>query len=215
MTVEELIMLEQKYKEENKNRHYKYNEVGEFVPTNMNEDISFLEKGYIEKHNHIKPEKKRNLAGKGLTDFEILMLMCFEGFLSYAFRWPSYVGRNRPIPEMCEGLDNVLDKSPEYDEGGVLYRFCTLDDKVDFQVNDFFELPYYLTTTKDNWGKSSNMYVITPKSNNTNARSLYKLHNHGNENQVTFKRNTSFKVTKIETFRTEEGKFKRIYMDEQ
>lgn len=209
MTVEKIIEIEKNYINEHKNVHYVYNEMGELVPANMDEDISFLEKGYIERHNHIKPEKKKKLAEKGLTDFETLMLMCFEGFLSYAFKWDSYNNKNTPIPEMCEGLDKVLDKSPVYNEDGVLYRFCTDDDKVDFQEDDIYEAPHYVTTTKDDWGKDTDMYIITPKSKGTKARSLYKLHNHGNENQVTFKKGTTFRVTKVEN-----GNRKKIYMEE-
>ena len=209
MTIEELLNIEKRYIESHKRIHMVRNEVGELVPSNIDEDINFLEKGYIERHNHIKTDKKKKLVLKGLTDYEMLMLMCFEGFLSYAFKWNSYNERNSPIPEMCEGLDNVLDKSPAYDEGGVLYRFCTSDDRVDFQTEDIFEASHYITTTKDNWGKDTNMYIITPKCHNSNARSLYKLHNHGNENQVTFKRGTRFKVTKVEN-----GQRKIIYMEE-
>ena len=122
MTVQELLKIEKDYASEHINVQYVYNEVGEFVPSNIDEDINFLEKGYIERHNHIKRDKKKKLVLKGLTDYEMLMLMCFEGFLSYAFKWNSYNERNSPIPEMCEGLDNVLDKSPAYDEGGVSLR---------------------------------------------------------------------------------------------
>lgn len=209
MTVEDLLNIEKEYAEGHKNVQYVYNEVGERVPSNIDEDINFLGKRYIKRHYHIKPSKRKQLAKKGLSDFEMLMLMCFEGFLSYAFKWNSYNERNSPIPEMCQGLDNVLDKCPTYDEGDVLYRFCTSDDQVDFHVGDIFEASHYVTTTKDNWGKDTNMYIITPKSTNSNARSLYKLHNHGNENQVTFKRGTKFKVVKIE-----DGQRKRIFMEE-
>lgn len=69
--------------------------------------------------------------------------------------------------------------------------------------------PHYITTTKDNWKWNTNEYIITPKKEGTNARSLYKLINHGNENQVSFKRGTKFKITKIKT-----GKRKLIYMVE-
>ena len=207
MTVQELLKIEKDYAGEHKNVQYVYNEMGELVPFNMDEDINFLEKGYIERHNHIKPDKKKKMEMNGLTDFE--MLMCFEGFLSYAFKWNSYDERNSPIPEMCEGLYNVLDKSPAYDENGMLYRFCTSDDQVDFRIGDIFEASHYVTTTKDNWGKDTSMYIITPKCCNSNARSLYKLHNHGNENQVTFKRGTKFKVTNIE-----EGQRKKIHLEE-
>jgi hypothetical protein len=110
---------------------------------------------------------------------------------------------------MCEVLDIVLEKSPVYDEGNVLYRFCTSDDKVNFKEGEIFRAPHYVTTTKSNWEKDTDVYVITPKSIGTNARSIYKLYNKANENQVSFKRGTSFKITKIE-----QGKYKKIYMEE-
>lgn len=209
MTVQELIEIEKKYKEDHKDDPWVYNVVDELEPANMNDDIVFLEKGYISKHNNIGPETKKNLADKGLSDFEILMLMCFVGYLSNAFRWNSYNDKMSPIPEMCEGLDMVLEKSPVYDEGNVLYRFCTSDDKVDFKEGEIFKAPHYVTTTKSNWEKDTDVYVITPRSIGTNARSIYKLYNKANENQVTFKRGTSFKITKIE-----EGTYKKIYMEE-
>lgn len=207
MTVQEIIDIEKQYQQ--KEQPWIFNEVGEFAPANQNEDISFLAKGYIKKHNNINPELKKKLSEYGLTDFEMLMLMCFEGFLPYAFKWHSYQERNSPIPEMCEGLDAVLDKSPVYDEGGVLYRFCTDDDKISFNEGEIYIAPHYMTTTKDEWDRNDNRYIITPKRANTNARSLYKLYNHGGENQVTFKRGTKFKVIKIE-----EGDYKKIYMEE-
>ncbi len=209
MTVQELIEIEKKYKEDHKDDPWVYNEVGELEPANMNDDIVFLEKGYIARHNSIKPETRKDLTDKGLNNFEMLMLMCFVGYLSYAFRWNSYNDKKRPIPEMCEGLDVVLEKSPVYDEGNVLYRFCTSDDKVNFKEGEIFRAPHYVTTTKSNWEKDTDVYVITPKSIGTNARSIYKLYNKANENQVTFKRGTSFKITKIE-----KGKYKKIYMEE-
>lgn len=209
MTVQELIEIEKIYKEDHKNDPWVENEVGEFEPANMNDDIVFLEKGYIARHNCIKPETRKDLADKGLSDFEMLMLMCFVGYLSDAFRWNSYNDKKSPIPEMCEGLDMVLDKSPVYDEGNVLYRFCTSDDKVDFKEGDLYQVPYYVTTTKCNWDQDTHVYIITPKYVDTNARSIYKLYNKANENQVTFKRDSLFKITKIE-----EGKYKKIFMEE-
>jgi len=209
MTVQELLEIEKKYIDEHKDAPWVFNEVGELEPSNMKDDIVFLSKGYIKKHNNIKPEMKQFLSEKGLNDFEILMLMCFVGYLSYAFRWNSY-DKSYPIPEMCEGLDNVLEKCPIYNEGNFLYRFCTPDDDVDFNEGDLYQAPHYVTTTKNNWDKDTHVYIITPKSVDTNARSIYKLYNKANENQVTFKRGTCFKITKIE-----EGNYKKIYMEEQ
>lgn len=209
MTAQELIDMEKKYKERHNSAHLALNLVGESVPGNTDEDIRFLNDGYIAKHYNPNGKTTSALKNQGLGDFEILMLKCFLGGVSHAFKWPSYENRNSPIPEMCDGLDRVLDKTPIYDEGKVLYRFCTMDDKVDFQEGEIYHAPHYMTTTKDNWKHKTNVYIITPKEDGTNARSLYKLINHGGENQVTFKRGTDFRITKIK-----EGKRKFIYMEE-
>lgn len=209
MTVEELLKIEKHYKERHKSIHLVPNQIGESVPDNMNEDIRFLDDGYIAKHYNPNGKTTSALKKQGLDDFEILMLNCFMGEVSHAFKWNSYKDRNSPIPEMCEGLDRVLDKSPIYDEGKVLYRFCTIDDKVDFKEGEIYRAPHYITTSKDNWKHKTNVYIITPKKDETSARSLYKLVNHGGEKQVTFKRETDFRITKIK-----EGKRKIIYMEE-
>ncbi len=209
MTAQELIDIEKKYKERHNRGHLVPNQVGEFVPDNMDEDIMFLNDGYIAKHYNPNGKTASVLKEHGFNDFEILMLNCFLGGVSHAFKWDSYECRNSPIPEMCEGLDSVLDKTPIYDEGNVLYRFCTIDDRTDFQEGEIYHAPHYITTTKDNWKHKTNVFIITPKKNETSARSLYKLINHGVENQVTFKRGTNFKITKIK-----EGKRKIIYMEE-
>ncbi len=214
MTVDELIAIERKYKEEHKTiRLVRVN--GESIPDNLNDDIRFLNEGYIEKHHKIKPERKKKLAQKGLSEFEMVMLNCFLSGLPDAFQWSSYKDKKSPIPEMCEGLDSVLDKCPIYDEGGKLYRFCNREDKINFVAGDEYTFPHYLNTTKDsNWRDNSHMYIITPKKECTNARSIYKLQNHGNENQVTFKRDSSFKITKVELYKNNNGEYKRIYMEE-
>lgn len=209
MTVEKLLSIEKRYMESHKRIQMVRNGVGEMVPANMNEDIRFLEDSYIAKHYSPNGDTTASLKNKGLDDFEILMMKCFMGGISYAFKWRSYKNRNTPIPEMCEGLDRVLDKSPVYYEGNVLYRFCTIDDRTDFKEGEIYHAPHYITTTKDNWKWKTNVYIITPKKEETNARSLYKLNNHCNENQVSFKRGTKFRITKVKS-----GKRKIIYMEE-
>ena len=214
MTVEELISIEKKYIEDHKKIHLvRIN--SELMQDKINEDIKFLNQGLIKKHSVIRPERKKKLAKRGLSEFEMVMLNCFLCGLSYAFKWSSYDNKNSPIPEMCDGLDSVLDKCPIYDEGGKLYRFCTIDDELDFEVGKDYTFPHYLNTTKDhNWKDDGNMYIITPKTKDTYARSIYKLQNHGNENQVTFKRDSTFKIVKVELLKYKDGEFKRIYMEE-
>ncbi|MBR5393399.1 MAG: hypothetical protein IK148_11180 [Prevotella sp.] len=209
MKVEELLNMEKRYMEIHKRINLVPNEFGELVPEDLDEDINFLKDGYIAKHFNPNGETSIALKKKGLNEFEILMLKCFLGGLSHAFKWNSYEDHNSPIPEMVKGLDDVLDKCPVYNEGNVLYRFCTIDDKIDFKEGDIFHATHYITTTKDNWKHKTNVYIITSKKERTNARAIYKLVNHGNENQVTFKRGTSFRVTKVKT-----GKRSIIYMEE-
>jgi len=209
MTVKEIIDIEAAYLKRNKHVHYVHNEVGKLESANINEDIRFLNDGYIAKHYNPDGKITIDLKKRGFSDFEILILKCFMGGLSHAFKWNSYENRNIPIPEMCDGLDRVLNKTPIYDEGKVLYRFCTIDDKADFQEGEIYHAPHYITTTKDNWKHKTNVYIITPQKKGTSARSIYKLTNHGGENQVTFKRGTDFRITKVK-----EGKRKIIYMEE-
>ena len=207
MSIEELIEIEQNY--------IKAQADSPIIPglndCDNDDDLDFLQRGDIKRHfDGIRQETKAELKRKGLSDFEILMLICFVGNLSYAFRYDNYEDKPTPIPEMCDGLDSVLNKVPIYSEEGTLYRVCTNDDKLDFYLGEEHLFPHYLTTTKSLWQIKDNLYIITPKKDETNARCIYELRNHGNENQVTFKRGTAFVITGIE----DDGEYKKIHMTE-
>lgn len=207
MSVEELVEIEQNYIEE----HVNFPIIPGFNDCDVDDDLDFLRRGDIKRHfNGIREETSTELKRKGLNDFEILMLICFVGNLSYAFRYDNYENKPVPIPEMCAGLDSVLNKAPIYSQEGNLYRVCTDDDKLDFHLGEEYRFPHYLTTTKSLWQVNDNKYIITPKKNETNARCVYELRNHGEEYQVTFKRGTTFVITGIE----DDGEYKKIYMTE-
>ena len=210
MEVEEILKMEEEYCK-NHNDEFVLDNFDAVGQSNAHDDLSFLSKGYIARQYEASSKQLEweELRNKGLTDFEILMLLCFVGFLSYAFRWDSYEDKPTPIKEMCKGLDSVLDKAPMF-EGDVLYRFCTNVDRIDFEVGDIYRPPHYVTTTTDDWEQDTDRYIITPIAKNSNARRIFKLLNHGNENQVTFRRGTQFKVQKIE----KNGHHKIIYMAE-
>jgi len=70
MTVEELIDIEKRYMDNTKRIHMVRNEVGELVPANMNDDIRFLEDGYIAKHYSPNGATTISLKNKGLDDFD-------------------------------------------------------------------------------------------------------------------------------------------------
>lgn len=210
MDVNELIDIEQKYIIEHKDIPFIVNEFGEIEYANNNDDLNFLESGTLKKtYEKVGSDIKECLKNKGLNEFEILILLCFIGNLSYAFRWDTYDNKPTPIPEMCDGLDSVLEKSPTF-RGDTLRRSCTPDDMIDFKTEEIYTFHHYLTTTKDHWVVHDNMYVITPKHENTNARCIYELINSNREGQVSFKRNTSFKINRIEDY----GDYKYFYMNE-
>lgn len=162
-----------------------------------------------------------NVYGKeetyGLTTAERMLLSMFYNNYSSKFRDDyNYDKENMPevIFEMFVGINNVVAKAP-LNKDKVLYRFCQDQDKKDMAVGDIVCFPYNLTCTNYDWHqeKYKNVYVITPLSNGkTKAHNLFEIYKHGDENQVDFLRNTSFKVTKVE--KTEGTEYKKYYLSE-
>ena len=75
--------------------------------------------------------------------------------------------------------------------------------------------PYNLTCTNFDWNqaKYKDIYVITPLANGkTRSHNLYEIYEHGDEKQVDFLRDTSFKVTKVET--TDGTSHRKYYLSE-
>lgn len=94
----------------------------------------------------------------------------------------------------------------------VSYRFLKSHDETDLKEGDVFEPSYSLTTTNEDWEQDKDVYVITPlPEKKTSAYDIYKIYNHGDENQVNFLKGTKFRVTKVEK---DTRGFRRIYMTE-
>lgn len=168
--------------------------------------LSFLSKKQFELCR--TPFENNNYEKYGLTDVEIIIFQVFIGCLSGVFRGDRYKeGMHELIKEMRAILESVIQKAPIF-EGGKLYRFCK-DDPINFCVDQIYEPPHSLTTTKDNWEQDTNVYIITTLKD-TAARSLYKLYNHGKECQVNFPSGTKFKITDIR----KKGEYKEICMTE-
>lgn len=149
----------------------------------------------------------------GLTKAERMLLSMFYNNYSSKFRDDYYYDiKNMPavISEMFVGINNVVTKAP-LNKNKVLYRFCQDEDKKGMAVGDIVCFPYNLTCTNYDWHqeKYRNVYVITPLSNGkTKAHNLFEIYKKGDEMQVDFLRNVSFKVTKVEN--TEGTEFKSI-----
>lgn len=188
------------------------------VPSNIDDPLSFLEQNLFHK---VYPtihdlREKLNTSGLKFTDAELLMLLSFEGFMSQYFR-NDYWGKHEPpiiVQEMQSCLYSLIAKSPTF-TGTILYRFCVSEDKIDFKIGQDYTCPHSLTTTCDNWDKDTNRYIITPlPKSQTKAHSIFKIYNHGEENQVNFLPNTSFVITDIVEIPKRECIYKHIYMNE-
>lgn len=143
------------------------------------------------------PWKNAHYEDYGLSDVEILIFQVFIGRWSGVFRGDRY-GSEIPelIQEMRYVLESAISKAPKF-TGTVLYRFCK-DDPVEFKEGNIYEPLHSLTTTKDDWGKDTNTYIITPLSaDKTKAHCLYEIYNHGDENQVNFETGAKFKIDKV------------------
>lgn len=149
----------------------------------------------------------------GLTDEENLMLACFLGPISYAFRDDYYTDA---LPEIVSEMQIILNqaiaKAPKF-SGKVLYRFTHEYDQTEFRKGDIYQPSHNLTTTTEDWEQKCNVYVITPlPENETNAYCLFQIYNQGDEFQVSFLRGASFIITKIA--KTDNSEYRRIYMTE-
>lgn len=151
----------------------------------------------------------------GLTKAEQVLLNMYYAQHSAKFRDDYYHGK---IPEVVRqmfiGINNVVSKAPQ-NKDKILYRFCQDEAPKGMKVGDVVNFPYNLTCTNFDWNqaKYKNVYVITPLPNGkTRAHNLYEIYEHGDEKQVDFLRDTSFKVTKVET--TDGTPYQKYYLSE-
>lgn len=176
----------------------------------------FLQGGWMNKFAKSPHSEKVTDAIKkyDLSEVEVLIMNCFYGNLSQYFRDDTYT-QFGDVPKVAKEMQIVLEsfikKAPKH-KGCVLYRFLNSHDISDFNIGDVFEPSFSLTTTNEDWDQDKDAYVITPlPEKQTSAFDIYKIYNHGEENQVNFLKGTKFRVTNIE--RNSKG-FRRIYMDE-
>ena len=98
-------------------------------------------------------------------------------------------------------------------EGKTVYHFLKKKKKKDLETGDIIEIKHSLTTTTDDWEKETDSYSIIPlPKDKTKARDIYKILNHGNENQVNFQRGAKFKVLSVTT--NTDNNCKRINLKE-
>jgi len=189
----------------------------------VDDDLSFLNQNLFHKAYQVLESEKRKesdiIKKYNILDSELIMLMLYMGNMSMYFRDDFYLRYGNGIPalviEMQKCLYSIIGKAPVF-EGDTLYRFCVDEDCIDFAIGQKINFPYSLTTTTDNWNQDTNRYIIhTLSKEQTRAHCLYRVHAHGQENQVNFLPNTSFIVTDIQECVCGENVYKHIYMKEE
>lgn len=100
-------------------------------------------------------------------------------------------------------LENSLSKLPPHNNE-LVFRMDSPDgDKEEvfawfkYNINKVFRVPYFLSTSKDNWGSTDVIWRIKTKNEDSQARDLAYLTNNKSEKEVLFKRNTFFEIKKV------------------
>lgn len=215
ITVDDLLRIEADYSKKQRTIPMIHIEEQGLIPANYRDNLFFFnEKHITTQASNLTNTLKHELSKWQLTQFEMLMLLCYQGDLSEVFDKGDPKTSSFPINEMCHGLDTVIIKAPSCTEVSVVYRQHKSNNVLDFQKGETRTFESYLTASIYNWKQHRHQLIIFLNKNKTNAKSLYRIRNEKNEFQVTFKRGTSFFIENTEPFYDEGEEFRRIWMKE-
>lgn len=196
ITIDQLLQLERKY-----------------YPDAPDGIVSQYVKGF-----YIPENKKIELAQYKITDIEYLTILMFCGNLCKIFQQHLVEKRtpNEFEATLCDLLDGILDKLPSADFE-YLGRFDTYSDIDYYKENSIIDIDYYLTTTPHDLGNVKDtkiVWIITPlPKSETRARCIYPVYDLPiPEFQVNFKRNTKFRIDRIE--KTRSNSYPLLYITE-
>lgn len=215
--VEQLVAFEKKYQQLGNNLGFCYdNEIGEMSCVEMeNGPMDLLCKGrfaQFSQSDENDPVQKAFLEA-GLTELETLLVRTLLADISELYRLDAYYGSVPPfVRSICDTLNSAISKLPEYNKDVV--RRCVPEDRSDFIVGDVFSFGYCLTTSADlNWKDySNNRYCIHSLQQNSKARAIFQVYQHGDESQVNFLQDAQFRVVEINPW-GDEG-YKEFLMEE-
>lgn len=155
-------------------------------------------------------EFKSNLSGMTkyrLTEEEALYILGYTGSMS---QWMNSELRNSK-KVLCEckkavisELDKSLSKIPSF-TSEIVYRMdggCGgLEEEVEWfkkQVGKIIRIPYFLSTSKDDYKNSDIVWIINTHNSQSHARDVSELTNVASEKEVLFSRNSTFKIIDVE-----------------
>lgn len=141
-----------------------------------------------------------------LTNEEAFFILAYTGSYSSWINQPLRAGQL--LKSICktrfaEILEKSLDKLPSFNcnyvyrmdsPDGLSQEVITWFKKI---INKIVKVPYFLSTSKDNWESTDIVWKIKTMQANSNARDLHLLTNNCTEKEVLFKRNSYFKVLSV------------------
>lgn len=190
--------------------------IGESSNYGIDDRLNYLSEKIFSKTAELIRNKNIKVSNSyEISEAQIVILGLFHWKYSYIFRDDYYYDDITDfVQNLFDTLDDLVNKAP-INNDTTLYRFCNDYDKSDMVIGDLITIPHNLTCTNYDWKqeKYNNVYVITPlKNNKTKAHNLFEIYKHGDEFQVNFLRNTTFRVYKVE--HTEGTDFKKFYLEE-
>lgn len=158
---------------------------------------------HIKNYTEMSEEDEKMFKTFGLSKEEAYIYLVFTGHCSTGFnRSLSHLSQTlNPLEKIViEAFDEILKKLEGSDDKKV-YR---MDDEYDPEAvkkwfikhkGEAIEIPWFLSTSTEEWEGRSVVWEITllPKDE-TLARSVYEILNHGDENEVRFQRGARFIV---------------------
>lgn len=156
---------------------------------------------HLDVYNSIKSETKERCNEYNITENEIFAYFMLIGFASYEIQNPLRNPKSRPnefINQIIIELDSFLHKVPSTNFE-ILYRQDNYSTIKSFSEGKLVSFNTFLNTSFDNYDNSQNIiWIIKPLKFGTNGHNVFLVYNHGEENQVTFKRGATFFIDKIE-----------------
>lgn len=164
--------------------------------------------------NRVLPEKPstkhiilEGLFEYNLTDEEAFFILTHTGSYSSWINRPLRDGH--PFDNVCKEefanrLDKSLDKLPPYVGENVFRMDSPLGLKEDVclwfkkNIGSIVNVPYFLSTSKDNWENTEIIWDIQTMGTNSKARDLRLITNNDTEKEVLFKRNSSFMIMSVD-----------------
>jgi|GEM_PF-3080571 len=178
----------------------------------MQEEDSTFKRKYAK----LKPEYLENVAHYANLDDVISgevsindaeLIINYSGNLSSMvhYRLKSGSMKKGTLIEKYEvGLHSALNKLPSYNSQ-IVYRMEIHSPSIPDYINYFskyigkvMEVPFYLSTSKEEWEDEIVFYVISTSTENSNAKDISRVTNNAVEKEVLFMKHSCFLIDKIE-----------------